>query len=145
MFWWSCSVLRCSKSKVHLCPCALHLYYSVASAPPLGWARQGTRALSCVSGSRTKLGLINRTKAALQILVPSTCARTLGSASASFRKSPLRYLSFCQACWCLAAQPEIVRRWKANSLAGCEVLEKGNWIRFLVRSWTGFCVLASPP
>lgn len=62
-------MLHCSKSKVHLCPCALHLYYSMASAPSLSWARQGTWALSCVSDSRTKLGLINRTKAALQILV----------------------------------------------------------------------------
>lgn len=46
-------MLHCSKSAVHLYPCALHLYYSITSAPSLVWAREGMWALSCVSGSRT--------------------------------------------------------------------------------------------
>lgn len=129
-------MLHCSKSQF---TCVLVLYTSITASPlHLPWARQGMWALCCESDKQDKSSPAG--PGPLLLLCQST-----GLASASFQKCPFEVLSFCQACRCLAAQLEIVRRWRANSLDGCEVLKKGNWIIFLSRSCTVFCVLASPP
>lgn len=110
-------MLHCSKSQF---TCVLVLYTSITASPlHLPWARQGMWALCCESDKQDKSSPAG--PGPLLLLCQST-----GLASASFQKCPFEVLSFCQACRCLAAQLEIVRRWRANSLDGCEVLKKGN-------------------
>lgn len=73
-----------------------------------------------------------------------TAVNLLAQPVLMFKNKLLRYLSFCQTCWHLAVCSKIVKRWRTDSLVGCEVLGNWNWISFLSSLCIGFSVLASP-